>query len=114
MWRRADAIIGDQPPQVATQFVSSMTELIRIRNNRILMADYQNIPGFVWFVLYGLAVAAMSVGGFYSGMSGSHRFLPVTLFLSVAYAAVFAMIAALDGSSPYIRRFTEQAFGALF
>ena len=113
LWRRADEIISNQPTRVAAQVVSSMTELIRIRNNRILMADYRTLPAFVWIVLYGLAVVAMSVGGFYSGLSGSHRFFPVTITLSIAYAAVFTMIAALDGSSTYVQGFTEQVFGAL-
>jgi len=113
LWRRSDEIIAQQPTHVATQFVNSMTELIRIRNNRILMAEYRALPVFMWFVLYGLAVVAMSVGGFYSGLSGSHRFVPVTLSLSLAYSAVFTVIAALNESSGRIQRFTEQAFGAL-
>jgi len=114
LWRRVAEVIAEQPTVVATQLVNSVTELIRIRNNRILIGEHRNLPGFLWLALYGLAVVAMSVGGFYSGLSGSHRFVPVTLSLSIAYSAVFTMIAELDGSSGRIQRFTEQVFGALF
>ena len=84
-----------------------MNELIDVHEKRVTLAIRYRLPGIIWMVLYGLAVFAMAMGGYESGLSGSRRFIAITLSTALACAVVLLLVVTLD--RPYQHQSTTQA-----
>jgi len=50
----------------------------------------------VWWVLWILAVLAMSIGGYEGGLSGTRRVVGLTLATSLAFTVVITLMVAMN------------------
>jgi len=96
LWSRAAAFAVQQPTPTSALFVQSVNELIDLNEKRITLAVRYRLPGTIWAVLVGLAILAMGMGGYGTGLAGSQRLLAITLSAALAFSVVFTLVVSLD------------------
>jgi hypothetical protein len=90
-------IAGQHPTPISALFVQSLNELIDLHEKRITLVIHYRLPGAIWAMLYGLAILALAMGGYASGLGGNRRvFIAVQLSAALAFSAVLALMVALD------------------
>jgi hypothetical protein len=98
LWSRAVAIAAKQPTPISALFLQSLNELIDMHEKRITVGIHHRLPAEVWTMLYGLAILALTMGGYDSGVSGSLRLITITLSAAVAFSVVLTFVISLDRS----------------
>ena len=85
----------DMNSDVAALYIDSLNELMKLHALRVAIGVQARIPIGVWLILFGLIFLGMAGLGYQTGIAGSNRSLAGPI-LSVAFALVIALIAALD------------------
>lgn len=96
LWSTAVTIANQQPTPISALFVQSLNEVIDMHEKRITLGIHYRLPGIIWMVLYGLAILAMAIGGYDTGLSGSRRVIAITLSAALAFSVVLMLLVALD------------------
>jgi hypothetical protein len=73
------------PTPISALFVQSVNEVIDTHAKRITLLIRYRLPETIWIVLYGLAILAMTMGGYDIGISGSRSTVFVTLAAALAF-----------------------------
>lgn len=94
LWAEA-VVIGAQHPGEVDVFLSSVSEVIRLNETRVMVRERSQIPRPFWAALYIILILSLTVMGYHSGVSGTNR-TPVTIAVAVAFAVVIMLIADLD------------------
>ena len=96
LWQKAVAVSEPNPTPLNALFLQSLNEMIDLHQKRYAVALYQRMPTIFWITLIGLAILAMMIGGYNSGVSGGRRSLTATLGVTLAFSAVILLIIALE------------------
>src|SRR5262245_28314507 len=94
LWSSA-ATVGEQNPGGFDAFLGSVSRIIELQQERMLVRERSRIPDAIWAVLYFVALLAMSAVGYHGGVAGTSR-SPVMLAVAIAFSAVIMVIADLD------------------
>jgi hypothetical protein len=76
-------------------FLGSVSRVIELQQERLMVRERSRIPGPYWAVLYVVALLAMAAVGYHGGVAGTSR-SPVMLAVAIAFSAVIMVIADLD------------------
>lgn len=95
LWTQAVDAAAQAPTPVSALFVQSLNELIDL-HEKLVTLDRYRLPGIIWVVLFCLAVLAMTMGGYDSGLTEGRRFTAVTLAAALAFSMVLTLVVALD------------------
>jgi len=95
LWSEAVAAAQKERSPMTSLFMSSLNDVFALHEKRVTAAIYNRIPTAIWISLYLLLMLAMSVVGYYEGMSGTRHTLAV-FGMVLAFSTVFALIADLD------------------
>jgi len=95
LWSEAVAAAQKEKSPMTSLFMSSLNDVFAMHEKRVTAAVYNRIPAGIWIGLYVLLILAMSVVGYYEGMSGTRHTLAV-FGMVLAFSTVLAMIADLD------------------
>jgi len=95
LWAEAVAAAQKEKSAMTSLFMSSLNDVFALHEKRVTAAIYNRIPTGIWIGLYVLFMLALSVVGYYEGMSGTRHTLAV-FGMVLAFAAVLTMIADLD------------------
>lgn len=106
LWSIAISNAEAQPTPISSLFIQSLNDLIDMHEKRVTIGIHHRLPVDVWIMLFGLAVLAMALGGYHSGLTSSHRVLVIALIAAVAYSVVFTFVVSLDR---YHQRVSMQA-----
>jgi len=109
LWSTAAAIADRHPTPISALFVQSLNEVIDIHAKRITLVHHYRLPGTIWMLLYGLAILAMAMGGYDTGLSGSRRAVSITLAAALAFSVVFTLVIALDRPHQHLSTATQAA-----
>jgi len=60
-------------------------------------------------VLYGLAILAMAMGGFNTGLDGGYRAVSITLAAALAFSVVFTLVIEMDRPHQHLSTATQAA-----
>jgi hypothetical protein len=96
LWSKAAAVATQQPTPISALFLQSLNQLIDLHEKRITIGIHYRLPAFIWAVLYCLAILAMGMAGYDSGLTGSHRMIGITLSAALAFSVVLVLVVALD------------------
>ena len=94
LWTEAEDAANEKSA-MASLFMQSLNDVINLHKRRVSAGLYNRIPAVIWIALYLLLLIAMSVIGYYEGMSGTLRSLAV-IGLVIAFSTVLGLIADLD------------------
>ena len=73
------------------------------------MGIHYRLPAIIWVVLLGLAILAMAMGGYTTGLSGSRRLIAITLAAALAFSVVLVLVVALDRPHHRLSSVTQAA-----
>jgi len=107
LWSRTVVIATQAPTPVSALFVQSVNEMIDLHEKRITIAFQYRLPQIIWMVLYGLAVIAMAMGGYESGLTRGRGFFGITLAAALAFSVVLVMMLALDRPHQHLSTATQ-------
>jgi hypothetical protein len=95
LWSQAVAATEKDRSDITGLFVSSLNEVIDLHAKRVMAGLRSRVPGVIWIVLYVLAILAMVMMGYHSGLAQSRRSIAV-IAVVIGFSAVFYLIADLD------------------
>ncbi|GGJ24649.1 hypothetical protein GCM10011320_34920 [Neoroseomonas lacus] len=95
LWQIAVEVTAASPQSLPVyRFVGSLNEMNNVHESRITAIRYR-IPGEVMVMLFGVAMMAMALTGFHSGVRGARR--PVaTVLMAMTVGVVMTLVADLD------------------
>lgn len=95
LWTIGVTVTAAAPQSLAVhRFVGSLNEMNNIHESRLAAIRYR-IPGEVMMMLLGVAMVAMALTGYHSGVRGARR--PVaTLLMAMTVGVVMTLVADLD------------------
>jgi hypothetical protein len=95
LWSLAVAATEKDRSPITGLFVQSLNEVIDLHAERVMAGLRSRVPDVIWIVLYALAVLAMILMGYHSGLAHSRRSIAV-IPLVLGFSAVLYLIADLD------------------
>lgn len=95
LWSEAVAAAQKEKSPMTSLFMSSLNDVFALHEKRVTAAVYNRIPAGIWIGLYVILILAMTVVGYYEGMSGTRHTLAV-FGMVLAFSAVLTLIADLD------------------
>ena len=95
LWVQAVAATEKDRTPITGLFVSSLNEVIDLHAKRVMAGLRSRVPGVIWIVLYVLAILAMVMMGYHSGLVHSRRSIAV-IALVIGFSSVLYLIADLD------------------
>ncbi len=95
LWQVAAAAANTSPTPGTALFASAINEAIDLLQTRITTGFQQRMPPIFWVILFALAVMAIGLAGYDSGVSGSQRSLAQWV-VAIAFAAIIFLVVALD------------------
>ena len=108
LWSLAvEATEKDRSP-ITALFVQSLNEVIDLHATRLMAGVRSHVPGVIWIVLYVLAVLAMLMLGYHSGLAHSRRSIAV-IALVLGFSSVMYLIADLDRPGQGTLQVSQQA-----
>jgi hypothetical protein len=109
LWKQAE-VVGDKNPASITVglFISSLNEAIDLHAKRVQLGMRNQIPIVIWAVLYLLAVFAIGMMGYHTGMAGARRFLGFVP-LVLTFSLVILLIADLDRPREGLLKVSQQS-----
>lgn len=108
LWTQAVAVTERDRSPIAGLFVASLNEVIDLHAKRVMAGLRSRVPGVIWIVLYVLAVLAMVMMGYHSGLVHSRRSIAVVA-LVIGFSSVLYLIADLDRPGQGTLRVSQQA-----
>ena len=94
LWKSA-AIVGEQNPGGVDVFLSYISRVIELQQERVMVRERSRIPGDYWVVLFFVALLSLAAVGYHSGVAGTSR-SPVMLAVAVAFSLVIMVTVDLD------------------
>ncbi|HRZ87116.1 MAG TPA: DUF4239 domain-containing protein [bacterium] len=96
IWRHAEAIAQEdlKNPDIVSQFIDALNQMIDIHTSRVTALSYR-IPPVVWAALYILTIFSMIGVGYQFGLHGKGNIV-VVVVMSVSFASVILMNVDLD------------------
>jgi hypothetical protein len=98
----------DMNSDVAALYVESLNEVIDLRTLRIAVGLQARMPTAIWVMLFSLTSLGMMSMGYQTGLAGSRRSMARPI-LTVSFALVISLIAALDRPDSEIIRVSQQS-----
>jgi hypothetical protein len=95
LWSQAVAVAEKDRSPITGLFIQSLNEMIDLHATRVMAVLRSRVPGIIWIVLYVLAVLAMVMMGYHSGLAHSRRSIAV-IALVLGFSSVLYLIADLD------------------
>ena len=95
LWQAAAAATHISPTPGTALFASAINEVIDLHQTRITTTFQQRMFPTFWVILFSLAVMAIGLAGYDTGVSGSQQSLAQWV-VAVAFAAVIFLVVALD------------------
>ena len=108
LWSLAVAATEKDRSAITGLFVQSLNEVIDLHAERVMAGLRSRVPGIIWIVLYVLAILAMVMMGYHSGLAHSRRSIAV-IALVLGFSAVLYLIADLDRPGQGTLRVSQQA-----
>ena len=94
LWKYA-ALVGEQNPGAVDVFLTYVSRVVELQQERVMVRERSRIPGAYWVVLFTVALLALSSVGYHCGVSGTSR-SPVMFAVTIAFSAVIMVIVDLD------------------
>jgi hypothetical protein len=95
MWQETMTAYKVQPTPGTGLFINALNEVFDLQQARVTKALSQRMPKVFWVTLYSLAILAMGLGGYDSGLTRGGRNLSPSV-VALAFSAVLLLIVALD------------------
>ena len=108
LWSVAVAATEKDRSPITGLFVQSLNEVIDLHAKRVMAGLRSRVPGVIWIVLYGLAILAMVMMGYHSGLAHSRRSIAV-IALVLGFSSVLFLIADLDRPAQGTLRVSQQS-----
>lgn len=108
LWSLAVTAVEKDRSAITALFVESLNEVIDLHAKRVMAGLRSRVPGVIWIVLYVLAILAMVIMGYHSGLAHSRRSLAV-IALVVGFSSVIFLIADLDRPGQGALRVSQQS-----
>jgi hypothetical protein len=108
LWSIAVAATEKDRTPITALFVVSLNEVIDLHATRMMAALRSRVPSVIWIVLYLLAVLAMVMMGYHSGLVRSRRSIAV-IALVIGFSLVLFLIADLDRPGQGVLRVSQQS-----
>jgi len=108
LWSQAVAATEKDRSPITGLFVASLNEVIDLHAKRVMAGLRSRVPGVIWIVLYGLAILAMVMMGYHSGLVHSKRSIAV-IALVLGFSSVLFLIADLDRPAQGTLRVSQQS-----
>ena len=107
LWSLAVAATEKDRSDITGLFVESLNQVIDLHATRLMAGLRSRVPDIIWIVLYVLAILAMVMMGYHSGLAHSRRSLAV-IALILGFSAVLYLIADLDRPGEGTLRVSQQ------
>ena len=107
LWSQAVAVTGKDRSPITGLFIASLNEVIDLHAKRVMAGLRSRVPGVIWIVLYVLAILAMIMMGYHSGLAHSRRSIAVVA-LVIGFSSVLYLIADLDRPGQGSLRVSQQ------
>jgi hypothetical protein len=108
LWAQAVAVTEKDRSPITALFVSSLNEVIDLHAKRVMAGLRSRVPGVIWIVLYVLAILAMVMMGYHSGLAHSRRSIAV-IALIIGFSSVLYLIVDLDRPGQGTLRVSQQS-----
>ena len=108
LWSQAVAATEKDRSPITGLFVVSLNEVIDLHAKRVMAGLRSRVPGVIWIVLYVLAILAMVMMGYHSGLAHSRRSIAV-IALIIGFSSVLYLIADLDRPGQGTLRVSQQS-----
>lgn len=108
LWSSAVAATEKDRSPITALFVESLNEVIDLHAKRIMAGLRSRVPSVIWMVLYVLAILAMVMMGYHSGLAHSRRSIAV-IALVIGFSSVLYLIADLDRPGQGTLRVSQQS-----
>lgn len=95
LWSQAVAAAEKDRSDITGLFVQSLNEVIDLHAKRVMVGVRSRVPDVIWVVLCVLAILAMVMLGYHSGLVHSRRSIAV-IALVLGFSSVLYLIADLD------------------
>ncbi len=96
LWTQAEALAGqDRNSEVYAMFASSLNDVLKIHNKRVILGAVYRIPLMVWVVLIVATMLSTFGVGFHFGLAGT-RSPAANLTLALTFALVMTIIFDID------------------
>ena len=95
LWSLAVAATEKDRSDITGLFVQSLNEVIDLHAKRLMASVRSRVPNIIWIVLFVLAILAMLMMGYHSGLAHSRRSI-VVIALILGFSSVIYLIADLD------------------
>ena len=108
LWTQAVAATEKDRSDITGLFVSSLNEVIDLHAKRVMAGLRSRVPAVIWIVLFVLAILAMVIMGYHSGLAHSRRSIAV-IALVIGFSSVLYLIADLDRPGEGSLRVSQQS-----
>ena len=108
LWSLAVAVTEKDRSPITGLFIQSLNEVIDLHAKRVMAGLRSRVPNVIWMVLYVLAILAMVMLGYHSGLVHSKRSIAV-LALVLGFSSVLYLIADLDRPVQGTLRVSQQS-----
>jgi hypothetical protein len=108
LWSLAVAATEKDRTPITALFVASLNEVIDLHAKRVMAVLRSRVPNEIWIVLYLIAVLAMVMMGYHSGLVRSRRSIAM-IALVIGFSSVMFLIADLDRPGQGILRVSQQS-----
>lgn len=96
LWSQAEALAAtDRNSEVYSLFASSLNEILRVHNSRVVLGAQHRIPLLVWAVLFIVTIITLLGFGFHFGLVG-RRSVITDVALALTLAMVMTIVFDLD------------------
>ena len=96
LWTHAETLAGqDRNSEVYAMFASSLNDVLKIHNKRVILGAVYRIPLMVWVVLIVATMLSTFGVGFHFGLAGT-RSPAANLTLALTFALVMTIIFDID------------------
>jgi len=109
MWSRAVTVADQQPTPISALFVQSLNEVFDMHAARITLGIHYRMQGSIWILLFGLALIAMIMGGYESGLSSRRQVIAITFLASLGFSVVLTLMVAMDRPWQHLSSVTQEA-----
>ena len=108
LWAQAVAVTEKDRSPITGLFIQSLNEVIDLHAVRVMAVLRSRVPSVIWIVLYVLAILAMVMMGYHSGLVHSRRSIAVVA-LVLGFSSVLYLIADLDRPGQGTFRVSQQS-----
>jgi hypothetical protein len=108
LWSQAVAVTEKERSGITSLYVASLNQVIDLHATRVQAVMRSRVPGIIWMALYLLAIIAMFMIGYQTGLANSKRSVAVIAMI-LGFSSVLFLIADLDRPGQGILRVSQEA-----